>query len=100
MKMISTLHYMSYPPPLKAKENANDYHYLNFTEKNLHYGLPKQTRYRHNETMDFDDFVALMEYIEDARSPDQAYMEYLADPATYTMDEVLDALGLTRGYFA
>ena len=27
---------------------------------------------------------------------DQAYMEYLADPVTYTMDEVLDELGLTR----
>jgi len=46
--------------------------------------------------MDFDDFMELMEDIEDARAADQAYMEYLAAPVTYTMDEVLDELGLTR----
>ena len=69
---------------------------INFTEKKLlHHGLPKQTRID-TTTMDFDDFMELMEDIEDARAADQAYMEYLADPVTYTMDEVLDELGLTR----
>ena len=33
--------------------------------------------------MDFDDFMALMEDIEDARAADQAYMEYLAVEITH-----------------
>lgn len=66
---------------------------INFTEKNSYITDYLTKHGIDTTTMDFDDF---MEDIEDARAADQAYMEYLADPVTYTMDEVLDELGLTR----
>ena len=69
---------------------------INFTEKNSYIADYLSKHGIDTTTMDFDDFMELMEDIEDARAADQAYMEYLADPVTYTMDEVLDELGLTR----
>ncbi|VIY88458.1 Uncharacterised protein [Streptococcus pneumoniae] len=69
---------------------------INFTEKNSYITDYLTKHGIDTTTMDFDDFMVLMEDIEDARAADQAYMEYLADPATYTMYEVLDELGLSR----
>lgn len=69
---------------------------INFTEKNSYITDYLTKHSIDTTTMDFDDFMELMEDIEDARAADQAYMEYLADLVTYTMDEVLDELGLTR----
>ena len=69
---------------------------INFTEKNSYITDYLSKHGIDTTTMDFDDFMELMEDIEDARAADQAYMEYLADPVTYTMDEALDELGLTR----
>ena len=69
---------------------------INFTEKNSYITDYLTKHGIDTTTMDFDDFMELMEDIEDARAADQAYMEYLADPVTYTTDEVLDELGLTR----
>lgn len=69
---------------------------INFTEKNSYITDYLTKHGIDTTTMDFDDFMVLMEDIEDARAADQAYMGYLADPATYTMDEVLDELGLSR----
>lgn len=60
---------------------------INFTEKNSYITDYLNKHGIDTTTMDFDDFMALMEDIEDARA---------ADPVTYTMDEVLDELGLTR----
>ncbi|VKC77690.1 Uncharacterised protein [Streptococcus pneumoniae] len=75
---------------------------INFTEKNSYITDYLNKHGINTTTMDFDDFMALMEDIEDARAADQAYdqayMEYLADPnpKTYTTDELLESLGMTR----
>ena len=69
---------------------------INFTEKNTYITDYLTKHGIDTTTMEFDDFMELMEDIDAARAADQAYMEYLADPVTYTMDEVLDELGLTR----
>ena len=71
---------------------------INFTEKNSYITDYLTKHGIDTTTMDFDDFMELMEDIEDARAADQAYMEYLANPnpKTYTTDELLESLGMTR----
>ena len=80
--MILTSSHPSYPPTSKAKENANDYH-DQFHRKNSYITDYLIKHGIGTTTMDFDDFMALMEDIEDARAADQAYMEYLAVEITH-----------------
>lgn len=67
---------------------------INFTEKNSYITDYLNKHGIDTTTMDFDDFMALMEDIEDARAADQAYMEYLADPETISHEELMKELGI------
>ena len=67
---------------------------INFTEKNTYITDYLTKHGIDTMTMDFDDFMELMEDIEDARAADQAYMEYLADPETISHEELMKELGI------
>ena len=67
---------------------------INFTEKNTYITDYLTKHGIDTTTMDFDDFMELMEDIEDARAADQAYMEYLADPETIAHEELMKELGI------
>ena len=67
---------------------------INFTEKNAYITDYLTKHGIDTTTMDFDDFMELMEDIEDARAADQAYMEYLADPETISHEELMKELGI------
>ena len=67
---------------------------INFTEKNTYITDYLTKHGIDTTTMDFDDFMELMEDIEDAHAADQAYMEYLADPETISHEELMKELGI------